>query len=65
MKMKKIEQRQDDLEVRLTYQQRTIDELNEVVIELADRVRQLELDNGRLKEMLATLAPEPGISPDE
>jgi len=63
--MKKIEQRQDDLEVRLTYQQRTIDELNEVVIELADRVRQLELDNGRLKEMLATLAPEPGISPDE
>jgi len=63
--MKDMEQRQNDLEVRLTYQQRTIDELNEVVIELADRVRQLERDNGRLKEMLATLAPEPGVSPDE
>lgn len=63
--MEQIEKRQDDLEVRLTYQQRTIDELNEVVIELADRVRQLERDNGRLKEMLALLAPEPGVSPDE
>jgi len=63
--MQQIEKRQDDLEIRLTYQQRTIEELNEVVIELADRVRQLERDNGRLKEMLALLAPEPGVSPDE
>lgn len=63
--MEELKQRQDDLEIRLTYQERTIEELNDVVIELAERVKHLERDNGRLKEMLSLLAPEPGISPDE
>jgi len=63
--MKEMQQRQDDLEIRLSYQQKTIDELNEVIIELADRVKLIERDNGRLREMLSMLAPEPGVSPDE
>jgi len=63
--MKGLEERQNDLEIRITHQQRTIDELNEVLIELGGRVRALERDNLRMQEMLALLAPEPGVSPDE
>jgi len=63
--MKRPEQRLDDLEVRITYQDRTIEELNGVMIELEARIKGLERDNARLKEMLALLAPEPGVSPDE
>jgi len=63
--MKRPEQRLDDLEVRLTYQDRTIEELNGVVIELEARIKGLERDNARFKEMLALLAPDTGVSPDE
>ncbi len=63
--MERLEERQNELEIRITHQQRTIDELNEVLIELGGRVRQLEKDNLRMREMLALLAPEPGVSPDE
>ena len=63
--MDALKKRLDELEIRLSYQQKTIDELNEVVIEFADRVRRLERENGRLRETLSLLAPEPGVSPDE
>ena len=63
--MNDLEERQNQLEIRFTYQEQTIEELNGVVIELADRVVVLERENTRLKEMLSQLAPEPGVSPDE
>lgn len=63
--MRDLEERQNQLEIRFTYQEQVIEELNGVVIELADRIKSLERENASLKEMLSQLAPEPGVSPDE
>ena len=63
--MQELHERQTELEIRLSYQDKTIEELNDVVTELARRVQRLERDNSRLREMLATLAPEMETSPDE
>ena len=63
--MEEIRQRLIDLEMRFTYQEEVIEELNRVVTSCNLQIQQLAQENGRLREMLRTLAPELPESPDE
>ena len=51
-----------DLEVRVAYQDKTIEQLDEVVCELAQRVERLE---HQLSEALSRANSTPSDSPDE
>ncbi|ALC15763.1 SlyX family protein [Desulfuromonas soudanensis] len=57
--------RLDELEIRFTHQARVIDELNAELIDCHQRILRLERDNGRIQEMLSSLAPGLTESPDE
>ena len=50
--MAESERRLTDLEVRYSYLERTLSELDEVVIELRKRLERAEREVGRLREML-------------
>lgn len=64
-KMDELSERLTELEIRYAFQGRLLEELNDVVTESARRIAALEQDNGRLRETLSRLAPEPTESPDE
>jgi SlyX protein len=57
--------RLDELEIRFTHQSRLIEELNSELIDCHQRILRLERDNGRIQEMLTSLAPGLTESPDE
>ena len=63
--MDEITQRLTDLEIRSSYQDELLDELNQIVTECNLQIQQLARENGRLREMLSSLAPEMSESPDE
>jgi SlyX protein len=63
--MSKIEERLTELEIRFTHQARLIEELNEVVTDCNQSIARLEAENGRLREMVKSFAPELAESPDE
>ena len=63
--MEEIKQRLNDLEMRFTYQEELIEELNEVVTSCNLQVQRLSRENSRLHEMVRGLAPEMSESPDE
>jgi len=52
-----MEERLADLEVRLSFQERTIQELNEVVTRQARELERLERQVAGLRQQLALLAP--------
>ncbi len=63
--MSQIEERLTELEIRFTHQACLIEELNDVVTECNQRLARLETENGRLREMVSSFAPELSESPDE
>ena len=63
--MEEIRQRLIDLEMRFTYQEEVVDELNRVVTSCNLQIERLARENGQLREMLRRLAPELPESPDE
>ncbi len=63
--MEELEKRLTDLEIRSTYQEETLEELNRVVASCNLQIARLSRENGRLREMLRSLAPELPESPDE
>ena len=63
--MKDMQDRITELEIRFTHQASLIDELNEEVLGCYRRLASLESDNGRMSEMLKSLAPSLTESPDE
>ncbi|MBM4376997.1 MAG: SlyX family protein [Deltaproteobacteria bacterium] len=59
-----LEERVIDLEIRLTYQDRLLAELNEVVVELRGEVERLTQRSRRFEEQLASGMPDdPGHQP--
>lgn len=63
--MENLVQRLTDLEIRFTYQEEIIEDLNQVVTGCNLEIQRLSRENGRMKEMLRSLAPEMSESPDE
>lgn len=63
--MDELTGRVTELEIRYAYQNRLIEELNEVLAENNRRLERLERENRHFREMLRTLAPVPQESPDE
>ncbi len=63
--MEEIRQRLNALEVRSTFQDQLIEELNQVVTACNLQVQRLVSENRNLREMLRSLAPELPESPDE
>ncbi len=63
--MDEIKQRLTDLEIRSTYQEELIDELNLIVTDCNLQIQRLGRENTRLREMMRSLAPEMPESPDE
>ncbi len=58
-------QRIDELEIRYTHQEQTVEELNLVVSECNRRIARLERELQNYREMLKALAPLLSESPDE
>jgi SlyX protein len=65
MTMSQIDDRLTELEIRYTHQALLIEELNEEITECSQRLSRLEKENGRLREMVQSFAPELSESPDE
>ncbi len=63
--MSQIDERLTELEIRYTHQALLIEELNEELTECSQRLSRLEKENGRLREMVQSFAPELSESPDE
>ncbi len=63
--MEEIIKRLTDLEMRFTYQEEVIEDLNQIVTDCNLQIQRLGRDNLKFKEMLQSLAPEMSESPDE
>jgi len=63
--MNNIEQRLTELEVRSTFQEETISQLDQVVTQCHLQIQQLVKENRQMHQMLRSLAPETAESPDE
>ena len=63
--MDEREQRIIDLETRLTYQERLIEELNDVILTDNRRIDELEKRLNAWQKALDSLGPELLASPDE
>ncbi len=63
--MENFNQRMTDLEMRFTFQEELIEELNQVVTDCNLQIQRLIRENSSLKEMVRSLAPELPESPDE
>lgn len=60
-----IDKRLDELEIRLSYQDHLLEELNSVVTDCNLRIDQLTRRNQQLLEMVKTLGGSLDESPDE
>ena len=60
-----LQDRITELEIRFSYQNQLIDELNEVVTDCNRRIDRLGLQNQQLSEMISSLSPALEESPDE
>lgn len=60
-----LTERLDELEVRLSYQDRLLDELNAVVTDCNLRIDRLTRQNLQLQDMIKNLGVTPDESPDE
>jgi uncharacterized coiled-coil protein SlyX len=63
--MDELAERVTELEIRYAYQNRLLEELNEIIADSNRRLDELERDNRRLRETLRGLAPPTPESPDE
>jgi len=63
--MNDTEDRLTELEIRITHQDRLLEELNEVITADARRLRDLEQEVDQLRRIIETLGPELTASPDE
>lgn len=63
--MEEIEQRLTELEMRFTFQEEVIEELNQIVTDCNLQIQRLGRENSSLREMMRSLAPEMSESPDE
>jgi len=60
-----VNQRIVDLETRLAYDERTLEELNDLVYRQQQTIDRLVEDVARLREQLRLLAPSLVLTPDE
>lgn len=60
-----LKERLDELEVRASYQDRLLEELNAVVTDCNLRIHQLARQNRQLQEMVKNLGGSLEESPDE
>lgn len=63
--MEEFKQRLTDLEIRFTFQEELIEDLNQVVTDCNLQIQRLNRENSSLREMVRSLAPELPESPDE
>jgi SlyX protein len=63
--MNELEQRIIELEIRLTHQERLIDELNDVIVTDNRRIGDLENRLQSWQKVLDSIGPELLASPDE
>ena len=63
--MEEFKQRLIDLEMRFSFQEEVIEELNQVVTDCNLQIQRLGRENTSLREMMRSLAPELPESPDE
>lgn len=63
--MEEFKQRLIDLEMRFTFQEELIEDLNQVVTDCSLQIQRLNRENSSLREMVRSLAPELPESPDE
>ena len=63
--MEEIKQRLIDLEMRFSFQEEVIEELNKVVTDCNLQIQRLGRENTNLREMMRSLAPDLPESPDE
>jgi SlyX protein len=63
--MDDLTERLTEIEIRFTHQGRSIDELNDELIQANERINALEREVRVLREMLSGMAPELQESPDE
>ena len=63
--MNDSDQRLTELEIRITHQERLIEELSDVIHQESQRISDLERELRRLRQSLASLGPELTASPDE
>jgi len=60
-----MENRITDLEIRITHQERTLEELNDIICRQELVVERLEREVHQLREQLKTLQPSLLLSPEE
>lgn len=60
-----LTERLDELEIRASYQDRLLEELNAVVTDCNLRIEQLSRQNLQLLDMVKNLGTTPDESPDE
>ena len=63
--MENLKQRLTELEMKFSFQEELIEELNLVVTDCNLQIQRLSRENNSLKEMVRSLAPELPESPDE
>jgi len=63
--MNEFDARMIDLEIRITHQDRLIEELSDVVHADSRRIAELEKELRQLRKVLETLGPDLTPSPDE
>ena len=63
--MDEVQQQLIELEIRYSHLSRTIEELNDVMVEQDRRLAKLEKENAGFREMFKNLEPTSVESPDE
>ncbi len=63
--MDELAERIVELEIRYAYQNRLLEEFNQILTESNQRLDKLERENRAMREMLKSIAPVLDESPDE
>lgn len=63
--MDELAERIVELEIRYAYQNRLLEEFNQILTESNQRLDKLERENCAMREMLKSIAPVLDESPDE